>query len=113
MRCLPPLDVGPFRWALPMADASAVALAKMLAIGNCAGLADALRSDPPLLVWTVHHAVRRGDGPVHSVQDAARWLAEHAPEILRWPSADDAAFRHVQATADVLGGAGCRGGRIG
>ena len=37
-------------------------------------------------------------------EDAARWLAEHAPEILRWPSADDAAFRHVQATADVWAG---------
>ena len=104
MRCLPPLDVGLFRWALPMADASAAALAEFLATGNGDGLADVLRGDPPLLVWTVHHLLRRENRPADSVADAARWLADHALEALDWPSPDDASFRHVQATADVWAG---------
>ena len=104
MRCLPPLDVGPFRWALPMADASAAALAEFLATGKGDGLVDALRSDPPLLIWTVHHLRRRGIWPADSVENVARWLADHALEVLHWPSPADASFAHVQASADVWAG---------
>ena len=48
--------------------------------------------------------VRRGDGAVDSVQNVAQWLVDHAIDVLHWPSADDASFRRVQATADVWSG---------
>jgi len=75
-----------------MADASAEGLAELLITAEqpidpsgVDALGELLRADPPLLLWTVC-AAGQADGPVpRSVADCARWLAEHAFEVLFWP----------------------------
>ena len=64
MRCLSPLVAGANRWVLPMADRSADALAARL-LGETSeaddSLVDVLSGDPPLLLWAVCVADRRGE----------------------------------------------------
>lgn len=87
MRWLPALVVGRERWVLPMADASAVAMAQWLLVGapsDCQLLAGILVMDPPLALWAACAADRAGAEPPDSLDGLAAWLAEHALEVLQW-----------------------------
>ncbi|MEA1951893.1 MAG: hypothetical protein U9N87_10940, partial [Planctomycetota bacterium] len=76
-----------------MADRSAVALGDvLLAVAptdQTAHLSDALASDPTFLLWAVCVAARDGLVP-QRVDDVAAWLAAGVPDVLDWPSPDDA-----------------------
>ena len=86
MRSLPPLVAGPRRSILPMADASAAALAQWLVTVTPppgGRLAELLAADPPLLVWAV---LARPIPPAAASTNVAGWLAQHALEVLQWPA---------------------------
>ena len=72
-----------------MADVSAESLAEFLLLGGqperVEDLARILVADPPLLLWTVCTIAGHGDPRPQSVADCARWLREHALEVLYWP----------------------------
>jgi hypothetical protein len=93
MRLLPPFVVGPRRWDLPMADASAVALAGLLLADDpgVSAWAEVLSADPALALWVALEADRAGADPPAGISDLARWFAEHALQVLRWDSALPAA----------------------
>ena len=101
MRRLPAIVAGSIQLVLPMADRSADALIDtLLAVGDSSGalpveeLTVALALDPPLLLWTAHHAAAglAGNdkdvpplaGPDLTVADLAGWLAENGPAVLDW-----------------------------
>ena len=101
MRRLPAIVAGSIRLVLPMADRSADALIDtLLAVGDSSGalpveeLTAALALDPPLLLWTAHHAaagladndkdVPPLAGTDLTVADLAGWLAENGPAVLDW-----------------------------
>ena len=84
-----------------MADGSAAALVGSLLADEAsrpsALLAAALADDPPLVLWTVCMA-GRGDGlRPRCVDDVARWLAQHALEVLKWETDQDAKAESVSA----------------
>jgi signal transduction histidine kinase len=93
MRLLPPFVVGPRRWYLPIADASAVALAGLLLADDpgVSAWAEVLSADPSLALWVALEADRAGADPPAGITDLARWFAEHALQILRWEPALPAA----------------------
>ena len=94
MRPLPALVAGRSRWVLPMADRSAAVLAEAVLSQDAAQAASLigrqLAADPPLTVWTV---CRAGNASVpSSIADLARWLCQHAIEVLQWSADEQAAF---------------------
>ncbi len=116
MRCLPAIVAGSVRLLLPMADRSADALIDMfLAVGDTSTtspveeLAAALAMDPPLLLWTAHHAAAglaindkvvppRASANL-TVADLAGWLAENGPAVFDWGESPRQSF---EISADDL-----------
>ncbi|MEA1950184.1 MAG: ATP-binding protein, partial [Planctomycetota bacterium] len=100
MRNLPAIVAGSVRLVLPMADSSADALIDtLLAADNSsqAELASALALDPPLLLWTAHHATTDLADESMTVADLADWLLENGPAVFDWGEAPEKAF-HISAT---------------
>lgn len=104
MHRLPVIVAGSIRLFLPMADRSADALIDtLLAAGDSPEtppveeLSAALALDPPLLLWTAHHATTglvdkdKDVPPLAStnltVDDLAYWLAENGLAVLDWGEA--------------------------
>jgi signal transduction histidine kinase len=84
MRPLPALAAGPGNWVLPISDRSAEALVELLLTADPAEAvslaAETLAADPPLALWC---GCRAGGGLLpQSLEDLARWLYEHALEVL-------------------------------
>jgi signal transduction histidine kinase len=83
-----------------MADSSAAALmGLLLADANSRpgqSLTAALAQDPPLVLWTVCVAGRGDDSQPRCVADVARWLADHALEVLQWETGRDAEAESVR-----------------
>ena len=84
-----------------MADGSAAALVGALLADEAsrlsALLAAALADDPPLVLWAVCVAGREDGLRPRCVDDVARWLAQHALEVLRWQGDEDADAESVSA----------------
>jgi len=101
MRLLPALVAGGGRWGLPIADRSAAALLGALLADEASRpstlLAVALADDPPLVLWTVCVAGREDGLQPRCVDDVARWLAQHALEVLKWQGDEDADAESVSA----------------
>jgi signal transduction histidine kinase len=76
-----------------MADGSAAVLAGLLLAHEASRphqlLAAALADDPPLALWTVCVAGREDDLQPRCLDDVARWLAQHALEVLKWEADQD------------------------
>jgi len=93
MHLLPTLVTDRSRWTLPMADGSAVALARLLLLGDAPptreSLVAALAFDPPLVLWTVCVAAETDRFQPHGLDDVARWLAQHGVETLQWEPDQD------------------------
>ena len=104
MQRLPAIVAGSTRLVLPMADRSADVLMDALLAADDADvssslekLAAALALDPPLLLWTAHHATTGAadrDLPPADVADLtvahlAAWLAENGPAVLDWDKTSD------------------------
>ena len=92
-----------------MADGSAAALAEMLLADDPAqsseSLVAVLSGDPSLVLWTVCVADREDAFEPRSVHDLARWLAQHALEVLRWkPDQDAHSDAALTADAEALAG---------
>ncbi len=98
MRPLPALAAGSARWVLPMSDRSAAALIDVLLTEDPAEaislLAETLAADPPLTIWTGCRAA--GKLQPESLQDLARWLYEHALEVLPAGDGEPAQFDRTQ-----------------
>ena len=94
MRFLPALVCDRSRWALPMSDRSAAALAELLlaedAAEAAAALAGQLASDPPLVIWAVCLAAHRDGLRLESFPQAAQWLGKRAVEVLQWEPHEEA-----------------------
>ena len=111
MRRLPQIVTGKIRWALPMADRSAAALVEAVLADEPAQstsrLAGPLAGDPPLVLWTLLAAARGNRHVPQSVEDVARWLAEHAVAVLSWQPKRDGPFdasgdSQVENCADLV-----------
>ncbi len=109
MRRLPAIVAGSVRLVLPIADRSADALIDaFLPVGDSheastlAELAGAMGLDPPLLLWTAHHALAgladkdQDAAPLDSddltVAALADWLIENGPIVLNWGESCEQAF---------------------
>lgn len=92
MRHLPAIECGPGRWALPMADRTALLLTDLLLTEDRAGMsgtfAVALQSDPPMALWTAVMAAREGYR-LGTIPELADWLVQHASAGLQWPPESD------------------------
>ena len=98
MRPLPALAAGPGNWVLPISDRSAEILVELVLTADPAEavslLAEALAADPPLAIWC---GCRAGEGLLpQSLQDLARWLYEHALEVLPAAEGQPADFDPIQ-----------------
>lgn len=95
MRFLPALVRDRSRWALPMSDRSAAALAELLLADDppqvAAALAEQLARDPPLVVWAVCLAAQRDGLRLRTIAQVAQWLGQRAIEVLQWESQEEAA----------------------
>lgn len=99
MHPLPAVAAAGRWWVLPMADASAAALAELLLSGDAAGAAERLNEilpgDPPLAIWGVWLAHKRDGYVPATTAQLADWLARHRFEVLQWdrPRASRASIR--------------------
>jgi len=79
-----------------MADRSAAVLVDVILAKHDAGsaelLAEQLAGDPTLVLWTVCVAARRDGFCPRSLGDVAKWLQEHALDVLQWDVARDGPF---------------------
>ncbi len=93
MHPLPAVVAGGRKWVLPMADASAGALAEVLLGADAAAsggpLNHVLQGDPPLAIWAVWNAYDREGSPPRSTAAAADWLVRHRFEVLNWDLSGD------------------------
>lgn len=88
MHPLPAVAAAGRWWVLPMADASAAALAELLLLGDAASVAERLNEilpgDPPLAIWGVWLAHNRDGYVPATTAQLADWLARHLLEALQW-----------------------------
>ena len=79
-----------------MADRSAAVLVEVVLSDDSAEwlplLTEELMVDPPLVVWAVCQVGRRDEFRPRSASEVARWLGEHALEVLEWDTKRDGPF---------------------
>jgi len=79
-----------------MADRSAAVLVEVILSDDASEwlplLTEQLTADPPLVLWAVCQAGRRDEFQPRSVGEAARWLGEHALDVLQWDAERDGPF---------------------
>jgi hypothetical protein len=94
MRPLPALAAGAARWVLPISDRSATGLVDVLLTEEPAEaislLGQTLAADPPLAIWCGCRAASSLAG--ESLEEIARWLHQHAMEVLARGPGEPAQF---------------------
>ena len=81
---------------LPMADRSAEVLVEAILTDTTSEsvrlIAEQLALDPALVLWTVCRAGHRDPARPRSIRAVARWLRQHAIEVLQWGRKRDGPF---------------------
>ena len=90
MRLLPLLAAGGNAISLPMSDASADSLVRLVVAGRAGDVAShwslPIQGDPPLVLWAACKAWQLDRLRPSSIGGLATWLCERALDVLQWPS---------------------------